>query len=228
MAQDRRMTRRLAGMLNVRRREIRLWAVCDPRRPRGKRWKRLSVLLEAAMVGIVAGCKSTVDVENLTKEMSVAMRRLLHIPRRIPDTTLRTVLMATSPDELRGRLYAQVRAAHRRKALEVLGLPFGQVSIDGKATATGAWDEQYAQRQVHSTGLGASGIVRTLTTSLVSGRAKICLDAAPIPSATNEMGHFQTALKELMGGYGTLSLFGLISTDAQDVLASRRARWLVS
>jgi hypothetical protein len=146
------------------------------------------VLLEAAMVGIVAGCKGTSDVENLTKEMSVAMRRLLHIPRRVPDTTLRTVLIATDPDELRQSLYAEVRAAHRRKALAVMGLPFGQLSIDGKGTAVGAWDERYAQRQRHSSGPGASGIARTLTSALVSGRATVCLDAAPIPPTTNEMG----------------------------------------
>jgi hypothetical protein len=214
MAQDRRMTRRIAGLLNARRGEARLWEVADPRKPRGKRWRWLSVLLEAAVVGIVAGCKSTKDVEDLTDEMSVAMRKLLHIPRRIPDTTLRTVLMATDPDELRQCLYAQVRAAHRRKALAVVGLPFGQVSIDGKATAVGAWDERYAQRQVHGSGQGASGIARTLTAALVSGRATVCLDAAPIPPATNEMGHFQTALRQLMAAYGTLDLFQVISGDA--------------
>jgi hypothetical protein len=214
MAQDQRMTRRIAGLLNARRGEARLWEVADPRKPRGKRWKRLSVLLEAAMVGIVAGCKSTKDLEDLTDEMSVAMRKLLHIPRRVPDTTLRTVLMATDPDELRQCLYAQVRAAHRRKALAVVGLPFGQVSIDGKATAVGAWDERYGQRQVHSAGQGASGIARTLTAALVSGRATVCLDAAPIPPATNEMGHFQTALRQLMAAHGTLDLFQVISGDA--------------
>lgn len=214
MAQDRRMLRRIAGLLKARRGEARLCAVADPRRPRGKRWKRLEVLLEAAMVGIVAGCKSTKEVEDLTDEMSPAMRRLLQIPRRVPDTTLRTVLMATDPDELRQSLYAQVRAAHRRKALAVVGLPFGQVAIDGKATAIGAWDEQYAQRQRHSAGPGASGIARTLTAALVSGRATVCLDAAPIPPATNEMGHFPRALVELMEAYGSLSLFRVVSTDA--------------
>ncbi len=214
VAQNRRMTRRLAGLLNVRRGEARLFAVEDPRKPRGIRWKRLSVLLEAAMVGVVAGCKSLKEVESLTDEMSQPMRRLLHIPRRIPDTTLRTVLVATDPEQLRQSLYAQVRAAHRRKALSAVGLPFGQVAIDGKATAIGAWDERYSQRQSHSAGTGASGIARTLTAALVSGRATVCLDAAPIPPRTNEMGHFQAALDELMAAYGSLGLFRLVSTDA--------------
>jgi len=171
MALDQRMTRRIAGLLKARRGETRLWAVRDPRKPRGKRWKRLSVLLEAALVGCVAGCKSTKDVEDLTAEMSVTMRRLLRIPRRIPDTTLRSILIATEPDELRQSLYAQVRAAQRRKALWAVGLPFGQVSIDGKATAIGTWDDRFSQRQPHSSAPGASGIARTLTAALVSSRA---------------------------------------------------------
>jgi len=214
MALDQRMTRRIAGLLKARRGEARLFAVADPRKPRGKRWKRLEVLLEAAMVGVVAGCKSTKEVEDLTAEMSVPMRRLLHIPRRIPDTTLRNVLIATEPGELRQCLYAQVRAAQRRKALLAVGLPFGQVSIDGKATAIGAWDERYSQRQPHSSAPGASGIARTLTAALVSARATVCLDAAPIPPATNEMGHFRRALDELVAAYDSLSLFRLVSGDA--------------
>jgi hypothetical protein len=208
------MSRRIAGLLKTRFPEIRLEQVADPRQARGKRWKQLATLLRAAVVGIVSGCRSTADVEALTDEMSVPMRRLLRIPRRVPDTTLRSTLLRVDPDELRRCIYAQVRTAHRRKALYPVGLPFGQVAIDGKATAIGAWDEKYSQQQRHSSGPGASGIARTLTAALVTGRAIICLDAAPIPSRTNESGHFPTALKELLKAYGSLELFQLISADA--------------
>jgi hypothetical protein len=95
-----------------------------------------------------------------------------------------------------------------------VGLPFGQVSIDGKATAIGAWDEHYSQRQPHSSAPGASGIARTLTAALVSARATVCLDAAPIPPAESEMGHFRHALDELAAAYDSLSLFRLVSGDA--------------
>jgi hypothetical protein len=214
MAQQRRMLRRIAGVLNARLPEVRLDAVADPRMPRGKRWKELATLLRAAIVGVIAGCRSTSQVEALTAEMSVAMRRFLKIPRRLPDTTLRTTLIGLQPDELRNCLYAQVRAAHRRKALTPLGLPFGHVAIDGKATAIGAWDNRYAQKQTHSAGQGANGIARTLTAALVSTRATVCLDAAPIPPKTNEMGHFQTALRQLTDAYGSLDLLQVISGDA--------------
>jgi hypothetical protein len=208
------MLRRIAGLLNARLPETRLDWVEDPRAARGKRWKQLSTLLRAAVVGLLSGCRSTSQVEALTAEMSVPIRRLLKIPRRVPDTTLRTTLIGLAPDELRRSLYAQVRAAHRRKALGPLGLPLGQVAIDGKSTALGAWDDQYSQRQTHSVGLGVSGIARTLTAALVSGRATVCLDAAPIPPATNEMGHFKTALAELVAAYDSLGLFQVVSGDA--------------
>lgn len=214
MAQDRRMLRRIAGLLNARLPDARLEQVADPRQPRGKRWKRLAVLLRTTVVGLLAGCRSTAQTESLTAEMSLPMRRLLRIGRRVPDTTLRATLLAVQPDELRRCLYDQVRAAHRRKALTPMGLPFGQLAIDGKSTAIDAWDDRYGQRQRHSTNAGAHGIVRTLTASLVSTRAGLCLDAAPIPPATNEGGRFPTALGELVAAYGSLQLFSLISADA--------------
>jgi hypothetical protein len=48
----------------------------------------------------------------------------------------------------------------------------------------------------------------------VSSRAKPCIDAAPIPSSTNEMGHFATAIEELVQAYGRSSLFRVVSVDA--------------
>jgi hypothetical protein len=56
--------------------------------------------------------------------------------------------------------------------------------------------------------------VRTLTAALVSSRATVCLDAAPIPPATNEGGQLQKALRDLVDAYGSLHLFDLISADA--------------
>jgi hypothetical protein len=142
------------------------------------------------------------------------MRRLLGIPRRIPDTTLRDVLCEMDPDELRGALHAQVRQAHRRKALEPDRLPFGVLAMDGKATALGGCDDSYAQRQSQDQGAQFSSVLRTVTCTLVSAAAKPCIDAIPIPASTNEMGHFATALREVVRAYESLGLFRLISYDA--------------
>lgn len=223
MAQPARLTRRIAGMLRSRLPELGLEKVADPRHRRGQRWKHLSVLLRAAVVGLVAGRKSTAETEALTDEMSVPMRRTLGIPRRVPDTTMRQTLIRIEPDELRARLHAQTKAAQRRKALLPMGLPFGQVAVDGRTTALPdvteedaakgsdvAWAERYAQRSSGS----RKRLMRTVTCSLVSARAKPCIDAVPIPAVTNEMGHFEKVVRGLVAVYGRSQLFSLISADA--------------
>jgi hypothetical protein len=210
---DGRLTRRVAGVLSTRLPELQLQGVPDPRHERGRKWS-LATLLRATTAGIMAGCQSLADVEHLTDEMSLPMRRQLRIARRLPDTTLRDALVAVDPQELRRPLWCQAKAAQRRKALEPFRLPFGVVAMDGKGTAATAWDDEYAQRQPHSVGLGASGIVRTMTCTLVSSRVKVCLDAIPIPADTNEMGHFAAAFTSLWAVFGACELFQLVSYDS--------------
>ena len=146
--------------------------------------------------------------------MSPAVRRQLGIRRRVADTTMRDALVKVVPAKLRRSLHAQTKAAHRRKALEPDGLPFGVAAMDGKGSTATAWDRKYAQKQTHSAGLGAVGLVRTATCSLVSSKARACIDAIPIPASTNEMGHFPAAFKSLMQAYGKSDLFRLVSYDA--------------
>jgi predicted transposase YbfD/YdcC len=210
---DGRLTRRVAGTLSARLPELHLEQVPDPRHQRGRKWS-LATMLEATATGIMAGCQSLADVEHLTDEMSLPMRRQLGLARRLPDTTLRDTLVGVDPQELRRPLWRQAQAAQRRKALEPVVLPFGVVAMDGKGTAATTWDDEYAQRQPHSVGLGASGIVRTMTCTLVSSRVKVCLDAIPIPAATNEMGHFATAFTSLWAVYGGRELFKLVTYDS--------------
>lgn len=214
MALSNRELRRTCGLLKARLPELKLADIEDPRSTRGRRWKQLDVPLRAVVLAIVAGRQSCKETETLSDDLSLTMRRELGIKRRIPDTTLRTTLCAIEPQEVRQSIYAQIKAAHRRHALKPDDFPLGVVAIDGKTTAIQCWDDKYAQRKTHSQGLGACGLVRTLTASLVSSAAKPCLDAAPIPSATNEMGHFPRALAELMAAYGKLHLFEVLTTDA--------------
>ena len=124
MAESTRPRRRIAGMLRKRIHEARLGELRDPRDPRGQRWK-LAPLLHAALVGLSAGCRSLAEVEQLTSNMSLPMRRWLGVVRRVPDTTLRELLCKLTPAALRPHLHAVVRAAHRRKALASCALPFG-------------------------------------------------------------------------------------------------------
>ena len=213
MVQDERLKRRMMGVLASRLPEAKLDEVEDPRDARGKRW-HLAALLRAVVVGVAVGCKSLGQTEALTAEMSRAVRRRLRIRRRVADTTMRDALVKVEPKKLRHSLHAQVKAAHRRKALEPDGLPFGQAVMDGKSSTATAWDKKYSQRQTHSEGMGACGLVRTVTCSLVSSAARACIDAIPIPPSTNEMGHFPTAFKSLMQVYGKSDLFKVVSYDA--------------
>ena len=146
---DARMNRRLANLLSVRLEEARLDEVRDDRDPRGKRWD-LGILLKAAVIGMASGAKSLADTEEVTASFSRAMRRKLGIARRVPDTTLRDNLCRVVPDLLVSSLHALVRAAHRRKALEPDGLPFGVASFDGKGVAIPSSDDGYAQRQTQT------------------------------------------------------------------------------
>jgi hypothetical protein len=213
MAQEARLTRRMLGVLVARLPETRLDQVKDPRSVRGRRWT-LEVLLRVVLVALVAGCKSLAQTEALTAEMSLPLRKRLGIARRVADTTMRDVLCAVDPEELRGPLHALVRAAHRRKALEPEVLPFGVVAMDGKSTALPSCDDAYAQRQSQGEGKPLVGVVRTITCTLISSCAKPCIDALPIPAATNEMGRFEVTLRNLVDAYHGIDLFRMVSYDA--------------
>jgi len=144
--------------------------------------------------------------------MGPGVRRLLGAHKRVPDTTLRNLIVRLSPSQLRHSLHRQAKKAHRRKALKPEGLPFGVVAMDGKSVSIDAWDNRYAQRHRDAYGKSAVGLIRTLTCSLVSSRSKVCMDAAPIPAATNEMGYFQKAFGQLIRTFKRL--FELVTTDA--------------
>jgi hypothetical protein len=210
---DARMNRRLANLLSIRLEEARLDEVRDDRDPRGKRWD-LGVLLRAAVVGIASGAKSLADTEAVTASLSRAMRRKLGIARRVPDTTLRDNLCRVVPDLLVSSLHALVRAAHRRKALEPDGLPFGVASFDGKGTAIPSSDDWYAQRQTREEDGALLGVVRTVTVTLTSSQARPCIDVVAIPAHTNETGFFQAALAHAMRAYGGKDMFRVITYDA--------------
>jgi hypothetical protein len=169
-------------------------------------------LLVAMLAGMMSGAKGLAEVEELTDRLSRPIRRLLGIARRIADTTMRDLLVKLHPDGLRSMLYRVVKAAQRRKALEPDIFPFGVVSMDGKGTSTRFFDETYAQVERPPDQM-PFGVVRTITSTLISTPARPCIDAHPIPADTNEMGAFPTALQSLLAAYGR-SLFSVVMYDS--------------
>ena len=203
----------MAGLLSARLPDIGLDQVADSRSAQGIRWD-LVPLLTAPLVAMASGLKSFADTEKLTEEMSTAMCKKLGIKRRIPDTTMRNTMVKISPNEFRKAMRRQTKAAHKRKALMPDGFPFGVVAIDGKYTAIDGWDGRYSQRQSDADGIADYGLVRTINCSLVSSRAKVCIDASPIPSRTNEMGQFKPVINALVGTYKRTKMFAMVSADA--------------
>ncbi len=204
-----RQVRRVAGLLAARLPEVELEAVADPRAREG-RWS-LAQILRATLVGLMAGCRSLAETEELSESLSPAVRRLVGLPRRLADTTARDALCKVPLDGLRAVLHRLVRAAWRRKALEPVGLPMSVIALDGKVTALPCLNQPFVQTQHPEVG-SPYGLVRTMTAALVSASGRPCIDAIPIPASTNEVGHFQAAFSSLAETYG--SLFDVVSYDA--------------
>lgn len=202
----------MAGVLNSRLPEIGFGQVKDPRRQASVRWP-LATILTLAVTAIVAGCRSLAQLENLSAEMSESARRLLGLPRRLPDTTVRDVLVKLSPDSLRQALYRLIRAAHRRKALKPVGLPFGVVSLDGKFTVLDDANNTYVSASKNEVG-AKYGKLGTVTATLISAAAKPCIDARPIRRFWGEETVYPSALLDLLAAYASLALFKLVVYDA--------------
>jgi len=171
-------------MLGKGLKSARLDDVPDPRDRRGGRWS-LPQLLTALLAGLMSGCKNLTEVERLTEDMSPRARSWLRLERRVPDTTLRDVLCRLSSTTLLPCLYGVVDAASRRKALSPDELPFGVLALDGKGTMLPSCDDWHAQRQ---SVFPLRGLVRSVTATLASSRARPCVDMTSIPAHTNEMG----------------------------------------
>jgi len=197
-----RLMRRTAGHIAARTDEMPLGSVAEPRK--GKVKLKMRTALTAVITGIAAGCKGLGEVEALTDWLGRGARKLLRIWRRVPDTTLRDLLVQLEPEEIRKLIRHGMRQANRRKQLKQ-DLPIRAASMDGKATSTRLWDRvtaavKYGQIQ------GKRAVVRTITTCYVSVRGRPCLDAHPVPPETNEMGVFVAALDALLAAYAWLRL----------------------
>jgi hypothetical protein len=210
---EQRLTRRVAGVLHSRLPEAGFEHVPDPRREVSVKWP-LPTILKMGVTGILARCRSLAHLEHLSDEMSPSARKLLDLPKRLPDTTIRDTLVKLEPDALRAALYRQIRKAVRRKALRPEGLPFGVVSLDGKFTAIEDTKSKYVSFCRNKNDAGEYGKLGTVTTTLISAAAKPCLDARPIGGGWGEETVYDYALHELLDAYGSLDLFKLVVYDA--------------
>jgi len=84
-------------------------------------------------------------------------------------------------------LHRVLRAAYRRGALEPDGIPFGVLSLDGKVVTLRSSDDGYAQRQGAADAGEVRGLLRTVTATLTSSRARPCIDVTPVLASTRSL-----------------------------------------
>jgi hypothetical protein len=207
-----RLTRRVIGALRAGIAHLQLRRVADPRSDQGRVW-RIERLLQPIVAGMCAGKHSLSEVETLSEDLAPATRQALGIFRRVPDTTMRDLLVKLKPVSLAACLTRQAQRLHRQKALDPAGFPFGIVGIDGKSTCIESWKHEVAQRQVGSDGQ-ARGLLRTMTCTLLSSSVPTGIHVAPIPPETNEDGFFKQLVDQLLERFASIDLFRLLMADA--------------
>jgi len=221
---NRHTLRAIVGYLRARLDELGLDELPDPRSNQGKRWQ-LEHVLAIVLLGLMAGCKGLVELEELTSDTKGVIRRWLGIPGRLPDTTARSILCRLNPVDLMPLLYRVVIAAHHRGAwTSTAELPIGIVAMDGKGTSLPSWAGPFAQRHDPKDGI-PYGVMRTVTSTLVTSRSRSCIDVSPIPAETNEMGQFAAAFESLVTNHA--SRFDMVSYD-QGANSDDNARLVLS
>lgn len=182
------------------------WAVrADGRSTRGRTWKDPKPLLRMVLLAILSGCKGLGEVEELSAELSRPVRRLLKLPGRIPDTTLRDFLTKLDPNKLQHLLFVIGYDAGDRKALrnrDDIELPFGVMSSDAKYPSISDTTPSMYLQVHHQDGVATHGLIRTVTHCLVSAVGRPILGATPILGSTNERGGFQKAFGDMVRIYG--------------------------
>ena len=217
MASKRRV-RRTAGLISCYFSDalIKLAEGFDGRATRGRRWKSGLPLLKAAMLGVGAGCKGTAEVEEMTEEMFKSVRKLVGIARRVPDTTMRDFLCKGDPEELSNLLYIVGYDAWRRKALrprEDIDIPFAVISMDGKyPSIRDTGNNENLQVHHDEEGNATHGLLRTVTSTLITAQGRPILGAVPVRGDTNEQGSFKKAFGDNVRIYGRL--FKVVTYDA--------------
>ncbi len=131
-------------------------------------------------------------------------------------TALSDVLSRLDPAQAREVLRRQIHAEHRRKALQPDGLPVGVVAIDGRTNWVGpekvnAWCQRSHLNDEAQTPYWKYRVVRAV---LVSAAARVCIDEAPIPAETNDMGVFASFFKAVLKAYRRTDLFEVVTADA--------------
>lgn len=183
------LPRRLDRILDDPRRYEREWSFCQ--------------LLSVVMDGLLSGCKTLRDVEVLTAASGC----------RVPDTTLRDLLVQLDGEPLEEELAKQVKEANRWHELDNKELPIRLTAIDGKTIGVTKYevDEYSLDRSKKGAPNYMHHVLRAFHTS---SSLKLLMGQERVPAGTNEKGIFPTFLDKLVQLYGRTKLLEVLSMDA--------------
>jgi len=97
-------------------------------------------------LGFALASKVFLNLEEWTEKLSEGSRKFLKIFKRLPDTTMREIMLRLSPNDLRKCIHKQIKAAYQSKTLQPHKLPFGVIAMDGKVTAINAKSGRFIQK----------------------------------------------------------------------------------
>jgi len=173
----------------------------DPRHRRGRRWS-FAELMTALWRGALCATKNLRQVESLTERLG----------ERVPDTTLRSLLVRLGSKPVARLLRDEVRAAVRAKEIAHT-LPFSLCAIDGKAirsASTPATKFCQEQNQEHHT----SYVLRALRAAIVSGPCKLQIGQMLIQKRAGEITTVPRFIDDLHASYSRSALLEVFSLDA--------------
>ena len=186
--------------------------VRDCRSRRGRRL-RFQGFLRSLLAGMLAGCRTLRDVEELSAELDIRDKEGRPIAG-ISDTALGDVAAGMDPSNFEPVLVGQIRDMNRRAELRPAGLPCGVAVVDGKALGKLLHDARgHALSQTDSNGK-QFWYVRVLRAVLSSAVSKPCLGQRTIPGREGEITNFPAFATWLHETYGVHGLFEIFDVDA--------------
>ena len=173
----------------------------DPRRC--ERVWSFGDILSGIINGMMSGCNTLRELEAVTEVSG----------RRIPDTTVRDILVQIDPEPLEEELARGVKEASRNHELDNKELPIKLTVIDGKKISTTSYEvDEYSHNR--SNQVCTKYVQLVLRAFHASSTVKLLMGQERIPNTTNESGTFKSFLEKLNKLYGRTNLLEVFSMDA--------------
>lgn len=186
----------------------------DPRQKNKCTWD-FEEIMSKLLHGMLSGCRNLREVESLSEASG----------KRIPDTTLRDLLVKIDAKPLNKEIARQVKQSVRDHELPKDDFPIRMIAIDGKCLSVTKEPISDVSRK-RSKGNSQMYLHMGLRAMLTSSKTPILLGQKIIGAKTNECGVFPEFIDELVSLYGNTNLLDTISIDA-GIVSAHNAQHLI-